>query len=163
LNKRDKDLGEAALRHLCLGTQIVGVRWFGHTLVIDMEYGIGTLNQGVAEHNLQLTVESRWIIFSTKPDQFPEAEENLPDLSLEERVALLARLADQKIVEVTLGDRHPHLILTFEAGSVFFLNGFHEKYECWNVATVDDVDDDDWLVVAVPGSAIGLFIPPGFA
>jgi len=163
MNERDKKLGDAALRQLCLGTQIVGVRWVDHSFFIDMEYGLDMLNQGVADHNLRLTVESRWTVFPTTPDWFPDAEEDLPTLSLEERLAMLARLADQKIVEATLGDRHPHLILTFEAGSVFFLNGFHEQYECWNLATLDAVDDYDWLLVAVPGSAIGLFIPPGFA
>jgi len=76
---------------------------------------------------------------------------------------MLARLAGQDIVDATFGDQHPHLILTFESGNVFFLNGHHDAYECWNLATVNELDGYKWLIVAVPGSAVSLFIPNDFA
>ena len=162
MDTTDKRLGEAALRHLCLGTQIVGVRWYAFNFFIEIESVI-VRPPVVNMRALLLTVESRWTVFPTAPDRFPDAESDLPEPPLDERAAMLARLAGQEIVAVALGDRHPHLIVTFESGSVFFLNGFHERYECWHLDTVEDLDGFDWTIVAVPGSAIGLFIPPGFA
>jgi len=162
MDTRDKRLGEAALRYLCRGTQVVGVRWYAFNFFIEIS-PVNAQPQGVAKSDLMLTVESRWTVFPTRPDHFPVAAGDLPELSLEERVAALARLAGQDIVDVALGDHHPHLVLTFESGSVFFLNGFDEDYECWNLATIDELDDYKWLIVAVPGGAIGIFIPQDFA
>ncbi len=161
MKDRDKRMGEVALRYLCRGMQVTGVCWYPSNFSIAME----TVNPqlpGVAAADLVLTIESRWTVFPTRPDHFPEAG-NMPEPSLEERVTMLARLAGQDIVDATFGDQHPHLILTFESGNVFFLNGYHDDYECWNLATVDDLDGYKWLIVAVPGSAVGLFIPNDFA
>jgi len=49
-----------------------------------------------------------------------------------------------------LGDVTPHLIINLESGSILFVNGFHEKYECWQVG----VEFDNWLVVACPMNGI---------
>jgi len=70
-------------------------------------------------------------------------------MSLEERVAALARLAGQKIVSVMLGEKLPHLIVAFESGSVFFLNGYTPLYECWTLSTVGRDQGNGWQIVSV--------------
>jgi hypothetical protein len=88
----------------------------------------------------------------------PSTETDLPDLTLEERLALLA---GQEIVEASLGEDAPHLILTFDSGRVFFLNGARMNYECWNLGTVTQEEEKKWLIVAIPGNDIALFPPSG--
>jgi len=154
---RDKRAAEAVLHDLCLGLQIVGVRWAPSTLVVAIE--------PVAPHaerhrsNLLLTIESRWTVFPARPNPVPTTEEDLPELSLDERVVALARLAGQDIVDVHLGDTQPHLILTVASGRILFLNGHHDHYECWNLSTGDALEGHGWLIVAVPGDAIAVFDP----
>ncbi len=162
MDMRDKRLGEAALLYLCRGTQVVGVRWYAFNFFIALE-PVNPPQQEAAPGALLLTVESRWTVYPMWPDHLPTREEDLPELSLEERVVALTRLAGQDIVSAALGDHHPHLILTFESGSVFFLNGYHEAYECWNLTTVDDLEGDKWSIVAMPGGDIALFIPKDFS
>jgi hypothetical protein len=159
MNAREKRRTEAVLCTLCIGLQIVGARWFASSFSIALE----TVNPHPhrERYDLCLTVESHWTVFPTRPERFPASEAELPDMSLEERLVALARLAGQDIVEVSLGDEAPHLILTFDAGSVFFLNGAHESYECWNIATATEEVDKNWLIVAVPGGQIALFAPRG--
>jgi hypothetical protein len=166
MDARDKSLGEAALRFLCRGTQIVGARWYAGNFFIEIEPVRRSplmQSQGAPPGDLLLTVESRWTVYPRRPDHLPRREEELPALSLEERLIALARLADQDIVDASLGDHNPHLILTFASGSVFFLNGYDEAYECWNLAMVDDLEGFRWSIVAVPGGDIALFIPKDFS
>ena len=96
------------------------------------------LVQQVSDDELGREIAGGWTVYPRRPDHLPRREEELPALSLEERLIALARLADQDIVDASLGDHDPHLILTFASGSVFFLNGYHDAYECWNLAMVDD-------------------------
>lgn len=34
-------------------------------------------------------------------------------------------------LDVRLGDTAPHLFITFDTGMLLFVNGHHDKYECW--------------------------------
>jgi hypothetical protein len=154
----DKSQAESALRELCLGKQIVGVRWYAFNFFIEIE-SVNTQLPHAWNIALLLTVESRWTVFPAWPVHLPEREQDLPNSSLEERVVTLARLAGQDIVGVRLGDDYPHLILTFDSGSVFFLNGYHDSYECWNLSSVGAPDNNDWLIVAVPGGEVAIFAP----
>jgi hypothetical protein len=162
MNARDRRKTEAVLRALCVGTQIVGARWYAHSFFVALE----PVPPHRGQHDLTdltLSVESRWTVFPAPPEQYPTSEAELPDLSLEERLVALARLADQEIVAAALGADAPHLILTFDSGRVFFLNGAHAAYECWNLTTATAEPDKQWLIVAVPGGEIALFSPPGAA
>jgi hypothetical protein len=161
MNAQDKRRTEAALRMLCVGTQIVGARWYAHNFFVALEPVTPPPHR--EQRELTLCVESRWTVFPARPEQYPTSEAELPDLSLEERLVALARLADQEIVAVALGEDAPHLILTFDSGRVFSLNGAHAAYECWNLTTVAAEPDTKWLIVAVPGREIALFGPPDAA
>jgi hypothetical protein len=106
MNHTDRERAEAAVRHLCLGLQVVGVRWYG-ALILAIEPVHGH------SPDRRLTVESRIGFFPHRPDGFPDNADELPDLPLAEQVAGLARLAGQDIVGAELGDSYSHLILTF--------------------------------------------------
>ena len=155
MNTQDKRIGDAALRHLCVGKQVVGARW-----PVGFFIEIEAVNRLPLAGDLLLTVESPWTVFPARPDRFPQRAEDLPELSLEERVVALARLKGQEIIDATLGEEHAHLILTFASGRVFFLNGYHERYECWTLSSVDDlIDGYNWTIVATPGGGVALWVP----
>ncbi len=172
MNSAAKQQAETLLRQLCLGTQIVGVRWraFAFTIVLERSTPDTPSPRGVpgpperrdttiTAQEVDLVVESRWTVFPARPEHFPKREEELPDLALEERVSTLARLAGQDIVDVALGEQEPHLILTFASGSVLFLNGRHDKFECWNLGTIGAAAGSEWLIVTVPGGDLAIFAP----
>jgi len=100
--------GDAALRHLCLGKQIVGVRWSADTFCIAIEQVVPSA--GTAVGDLLLTGASRWTVFPSQPERVPRGAEDLPALSLEETVVALARLASQDSVAAALGDAHAHRV-----------------------------------------------------
>ena len=68
------------------------------------------LVQQVSDDELGREIAGGWTVYPRKPDHLPRREEELPALSLEERLIALARLADQDIVDASLGDHDPHLI-----------------------------------------------------
>src|SRR2546423_2881462 len=147
MDAQDKRRAEAVLRHLCVGAQIDGVR-FGIGFVILLDH----LNDKhpVSYDNIYLNVESRWNVFQELPQDLPAKEQDLPDLPLGQRLCLLANLQGQRVVDAALAHTNPHLILTFESGKIFFLNGYHEEYECWQLGLTGARDDQNWLIVALP-------------
>ena len=153
---------EALLRRLCLGVEIIGVRWFAGNVTVILSRVAQESDppaDRIAFDELLLTVESRWCVFPSRPERLPDSEEELPAPSLEERVAALACLTGQPIVDATLGAQCPHLVLTFASGSIFFLNGHHERYETWNLSTVGAPSGQDCLIVAVPGDEVAFTDP----
>src|ERR1700736_3820008 len=153
MNTDDKQKAEKLLRYFFVGSQIVGVHWFQSSIYINIE-AFNTSHVEIKMQEFVLMVESRWMIFPCQPGRFPKQVEELPDFSLEERVARLARLANQNIVDVMLGEEHPHLFLIFESGSIFFLWGYHEMYESWNISSPLAEEQFSWIIFAVSGSRI---------
>jgi hypothetical protein len=151
------------LRDLFMDAQIVGVHWIPaaftilvtrfepvrDTIPLDRRYGF-----------LELTIETRWSVFPARQERYPESEDELPDPPLGERVSMLACLDGQKIVDVELGQRYPHLILTFDTGAVLFLNGYHPKFECWHLNTRSTTGKRGWLIVAQWNGRTEIYDPP---
>ena len=50
-------------------------------------------------------------------------------------------------------------MITFESGQVLFINGYHEKYECWQAGDRLGFADSQYLVVATPNNGIATFLP----
>lgn len=151
MNRSDKREVETVLQRLCVGTQVVGARWFmGFTILIE------PVPAEAYRPDLLLLVESRFTVFPTRPAQFPDVQEDLPELSVEQSVLALIPLAGQRIVTAELGDPYSHLILTFESGQVLFVNGFHPLYESW---TLQDYPDHEWMVISLPGGDIASSTP----
>lgn len=61
-----------------------------------------------------------------------------------------------------LGETEPHLIISFESGRTFFLNGHHNKYESWELGVWFPEKDEDFLVVACPGDNLSIWAPDNF-
>lgn len=140
----------------------MGVRWWSSNLVIIFGR-VNPLPANVSDRTaydeLVLSVESHWTVFPSTPDSFPTCEEDVLPFSLEEGVGALVRLARQDITSAVLGEQDPHLISTLDSGNVLFFNGYHDKYESWNVSTIGASEQGEWLIVAVPESAVAIFSP----
>lgn len=151
---------ESALRMLLVGATFVGAKWYGTLLALLARTAFAADGRPyeVSYGEIVLSIESRFALFADRPPRLPDRAEDLPDVPFHEQVGTLARLANDPISDVTLGERHPHLILTFASGRVFFLNGYDEKYESWTVQT-RNCTGGDWIIVAVPESAIAVFDP----
>ncbi len=157
MNPKDKYLAEAVLRHLLLGARMDGIK-FGPKLQLLIQKSDKVLLRG----QIHLNLESLWALFSAVSENHSTQEEDIPALSIEEELKILCRLREQVIVDVQLGDLHPHLILTLASGDVFFLNGKHDLYECWQVGVSMGRPDECWRVVSCPGGDIAIWAPPKF-
>ncbi|WP_340010900.1 hypothetical protein MHI32_22485 [Paenibacillus sp. FSL H7-0690] len=149
MNKENRDFAERVLKQLCIGAKIDGLRFgvsSGATQVYLTKYeGFDDL-----AGQLYLNIESKWTIFDSVPSQYPSNESQIADVSEEEKYSQIIKVRREKIIDIQLGDSTPHLIISFESGSILFVIGFHEKYECWQVG----VESDNWLVVACPMNGI---------
>jgi hypothetical protein len=160
MNSKDKYLAETVLRHLLLGAHIEGIR-FGSKLQLLIQKSDKVLLRG----QIYLNIESQWTLYSGVSENHSKQEECIPALSIEEELKILCGLREQVIVDVHLGDLYSHLILTLASGDIFFLNGRHDLYECWQVG-VSRVSmgrpDECWRVVSCPGGDIAIWAPQNF-
>jgi hypothetical protein len=157
MSPQDKYLAEAALRHLLLGAQVNGIR-FGPNLQLLIKKSNKILLQG----QIYLDLASRWMLWSTAPENLPIHEADIPPLAIEEVLNTLYRLREQVIIDVQLGELSPHLILTLASGYTFFMNGKHDLYECWQVGVSMERPEEGWMIVSCPGDDIAIWAPQQF-
>ena len=152
-----KMAAERALRTLLVDASFVGAHWYGTLLAVVARKGTAPDGRpyDVVYGELYLAIESRFALFDALPAALPNHAEELPDPPFHERVSTIARLAKQRIANVSLGEHHPHLILTFASGHVFFLAGDDEEFESWNIQT-SGVTGGNWTIVATPGSDLAI-------
>ncbi|WP_214760680.1 hypothetical protein [Exiguobacterium sp. s129] len=93
-----------------------------------------------------ISIEGPWHVHATQ-NTFDEGEQ------LEQ----LMRLRRERIHHVRLGDEHPHLELEFESGSLLFINGFQEQFECWQAGDARPLGGDAYLLVAMPQGELAVF------
>ena len=74
-----------------------------------------------------------------------------------EQLEQLMRLRRERIHHVRLGDEHPHLELEFESGSLLFINGYQEHFECWQAGDARPLGGDGYLLVAMPQGELAIF------
>ena len=153
-----KMAAESALRTLLVDASFVGAHWYGTLIVVIAREAIAPNGRpyDVVYGELSLAIESRFALFDALPAALPNQAEELPDLPFHERVGAIARLANQCITDVSLGEHHSHLILTFASGHVFFLAGDDAKFESWTIQT-SGVPGGNWTIVATPGSHSAIF------
>lgn len=99
----------------------------------------------VKDWNL-ISIEGPWHVHATQ-NTFDEGEQ------LEQ----LMRLRRERIHQVRLGDEHPHLELEFESGSLLFINGYQEHFECWQAGDARPLGGDAYLLVAMPQGELAIF------
>jgi hypothetical protein len=158
MNPQDKYLAEAALRHLLLGARVNGIR-FGPNLQLLIKKSNKILLKG----QIYLSLESRWMLWSTTPEQLPAHEDDIPELSIEVALKTLYGLREQVIIDVQLGELSPHLILTLASGHTLFINGKDDLYECWQVGVSTEKPEEGWMIVSCPGDDIAVWAPQQFA
>ncbi|WP_214873622.1 hypothetical protein [Exiguobacterium sp. s140] len=93
-----------------------------------------------------ISIEGPWHVHATQ-NTFDEGEQ------LEQ----LMRLRRERIRQVRLGDEHPHLELEFESGSLLFINGYQEHFECWQAGDARPLGGDAYLLVAMPQGELAIF------
>ncbi|MEJ6527715.1 hypothetical protein [Exiguobacterium sp. USCH10] len=127
------------LHHLFTASSFVGID-FGsgpnHHLLYFSRHGLESW----------ISIEGPWHVHATQ-STFDEGEQ------LEQ----LMRLRRERIHHVRLGDEHPHLELEFESGSLLFINGFQEQFECWQAGDARPLGGDAYLLVAMPQGELAIF------
>src|SRR5574341_834613 len=105
MEKEERLAGVKVLDFLCNGAKIEGLMFYGLKLNLS---------------------ESDFCIFETKPKDIP-LYDDLPKLNMVESSKLLCELRLKKIIDISLPQESPHLLLTFETGEVLFIWGQHDK------------------------------------
>jgi hypothetical protein len=136
-----------------MSTEISGARFGRSGFIILFESYFPS--RDVRFDELFLRVESRWALFPSPPQRLPEGEQDIPAWSLSEQLSALAALVNQKVNDVALGPNCPHLLLKFDSGAYLIFNGHHERYECWELATIGG-QPMEYRIVALPGDCIDL-------
>lgn len=155
MNATDKALAEAVIRRLCVGAQVAGIG-FGPSLQLLLS------DQPPIRGQVYLNLESTWTVYAERPAAFPPAGGELLEYSEEEAIRRLCDLREAVIRDAELAEDAPDLILTFEDGRVFFLNGRDDAYETWQLGVAFARDDPPWLVVACPGGEVAVWAPRSF-
>lgn len=155
-----RTFAERALKHMFIGSQLDGVK-FGvgkeSILIRFMHY------TNREPDDLWLNIESRWTVFPSEVKEYPDSEDDIQELTEEEQYNLIFNMRRDRVVDVKVGDTSPHLQILFKSGRTLFVNGHHDKYECWQGGDGAGYAGEEWLIVAVPGDRIVTQTPDDFS
>ena len=139
MSTTEHEQATSILHHLFTASSFVGID-FGsgpnHHLLYFSRQGLESW----------ISIEGPWHVHATQ-NTFDEGEQ------LEQ----LMRLRRERIHQVRLGDEHPHLELEFESGSLLFINGYQEHFECWQAGAARPLGGDAYLLVAMPQGELAIF------
>ncbi len=164
MEPQDKTLGEAILRHLCIGRRICGVTFYAMPMLT-----LDTDDEHSGERNAVLTIEGEWTLLNEIPGvlpliQWPDRDDQQVERErMSQLVAAAGRLGWYPIVDARLSDHVPHLLLTFSNGQTLYINGHHERYESWNIAAGHVTAGSGFLVVAGPEDGLTIWGPDEFS
>ena len=144
MDDKDKQLAGGVLQRLCEGSEINGIR-FGPVLQVLISH-INAEGEEPIYGQVYLNLGSSWRVFDSRPERFPNGEDELSGAPAEEQIRKICDLRERTIIKAELGEVEPHLILTLDDGRVVFVNGKHDLYECWDVGVA--FNGDMWQVVA---------------
>lgn len=96
------------------------------------------------------------------PASLPQSEDDFVELGDGQQINIIYQLRGNRIVDVALGIDAPHLMIKLENGQIIFVNGWHPKYECWQLGVAMGDPAERWLVVACPGGGIAVWAPTSF-
>lgn len=139
MSTTEHEQATSILHHLFTASSFVGID-FGsgpnHHLLYFSRQGLESW----------ISIEGPWHVHATQ-NTFDEGEQ------LEQ----LMRLRRERIHHIRLGDEHPHLELEFESGSLLFINGYQEQFECWQAGDARPLGGDAYLLVAMPQGELAIF------
>ncbi len=159
-NIENKQFAEKALKYIFIGSQLDGMKFGpgpGAILIRFQHYS----NKNPDE--LWINIESKWAVFPKGNRNFPNSESEMDDISEEDEYKIIFQLRREKVTDIRLGTTSPHLYIEFECGKTLFVNGYHEKYECWQAGDGGGYTGQEWLVVSVPGNSISTWAPKWFS
>ncbi len=156
LNKEDKVSAERLLKYICIGATVEGLSFYGPKLLLtESETNSDRLRDG----QIYITIESGFALLRSKSDLLPSFDD-LSKLHATDACKILCELRLKKIIEVSIHEEIPHLLLTFETGEVLFISGHHEMYESWQAGVYfDEVQANHWEIVACPGGELAIWGP----
>ena len=143
------------LRHLMVGEQPSGLR-FGATQILFQS------SPGKPPGEPYINLASAWCVFPSRPASFPATEDEVrgPTTDAEEYECIIS-LRHRTVVDVEVCYPAPHLLVTFNDGSVLYVNGHNDRYEPWQ-AGQSHSGSEQWLVVACPCDSIAIWSPEHF-
>lgn len=77
------------------------------------------------------------------------------DIPVLQTYQILIDVIQQKVVEAELGERSPHLILTFESGHVVFIKGYHDSDTSWQAGRCGQ--ERQLLIAAQPKGVLHMY------
>lgn len=150
-----KEIAEKALKFLCVGSQVEGIKFYGTQLL----FSESEINHDRINGQIYLNIEGRFSLFHTNEFFLPINLDELPELDWVEGYKLLCELRLKKVIDVKLGENIPHLIIYFETGEILFIDGHHDKFESWQLGVLNNLNNEVWDVIACPGDNIVTWVP----
>lgn len=143
------------LKFLCIGAKVEGINFYGLKILLSDN----DTNSERVNGQVYVNIESEFCLFESMPAAIP-SQDQLPELDWTEASKLICELRLKEIVDVSVHDNSPHLLLTFETGEVLFIWGYHESYESWQVGVIkDSINDESWDVIACPNNTLAYIGP----
>lgn len=150
---KDKVQAETLLNHYFRGSQLDGVQFGVSPGPFRLSF-FHYKNTDVENAQLFLNIESKWCLLSSIDKRYPSKEDEIEDLSEEEKYLQIIQMRRQVVNKIELvDDQIPHLLIRFENDCSLFINGYHEEFECWQAG----VDGDSELVIALPGKDLAIW------
>lgn len=159
LKIENQRLAEKALKYLLVGSQMDGIKFTCEVSAISLTF---THYDRKEDDAFVLTIGTKWTVYDDVPLVYPSSEKEVPAHTEEQHFKHIWDVKRQKVVNVQLGHRSPHLIISFESGSILFVNGHDPNYECWQLGDHFSGGSCDWLLVATPGDDIAVWSPESF-
>jgi hypothetical protein len=156
MDHKEKIFYESVLKFLCLDGQIDGIR-FGP--VPQLLISNSNKNSQSIKGQIYLNLASKWRIYNTKPNEFPELEHEISSMTEEEEISEICKLRLKTITNISLTDINPNLIIEFNDQTTFYMIGYDPQYESWQLGVAYNPPNEFWDVIAMPGGEITAFIP----
>ncbi|TCZ79334.1 hypothetical protein E0485_05595 [Paenibacillus albiflavus] len=159
MDHKDKTYYESVLNYLCIGGHIDGIR-FGSIpqLLISNSEENSTTIRG----QIYLNLASKWCVYKTRPLFYPETERDITSMTEDEEILELCKLRLKTISNISLSDNKPNLIIELDDESIFYMNGYDDQFESWQLGVAFNTPEEYWDVIALPGGEITAFIPEQF-
>lgn len=156
MDHKEKIFYESVLKFLCQNGKIDGIR-FGP--VPQLLISNSDKNSQLIKGQIYLNLASKWRIYYTKPNAFPELEDEISSMTEEEEIREICKLRLKTITNITLTDIIPNLIIEFNDKTTFYMIGYDPQYESWQLGVIYNPPNEFWDVIAMPGGEITAFIP----
>lgn len=156
----DREFAECALKKIFIGSSLDGIK-FGvgprSTFIYFIHYSDREPDK------LWINIEvNKFTVLNNKSKSGLLVSENIKELCEEEAINTILEIRREKIVDMSLGENSPSLMISFNSGKCLYINGYDENLECWQAGDGEGFTGDDWLIVAVPGNEIAAWTPDDF-